>query len=463
MRKKNIIIGGSSILLLLFIALIYFNGEMKNEKIHRGVKIDGVSVENLTKAEAIKKIEEAKEEDRQNLSLKFKSGEQTYSISYVDLGFTADVKSAVDEAYQIGRKDNPIVNFFNVISSGTLNKNIKVEESFNSQDVSDSINNLVTQAYIEPQNATMTYSKEHGFALSEEKQGQYVDSDKLRELVNANIRSEEEIELPIINSNPEVLASDFGGIDGLLVEFSTDYARSNKNRKENIALGASFFNNLLIKPSEEVSFNDTVGDISSESGFKEAGVIVNGEFDNGIGGGICQVSTTLYNALIKSDLEVTERYNHSRPISYVPLGTDAAVVHGYKDLKFINNTDHNLYIKAHADESELTFQIFGNKADRDYEVEIIPKLVSTAQPKVINQYSTELEEGESQVKKAGSKGYHYVTYKEIVKDGSVVKSEKISSSNYIAQDRVVLIGEGKPKSSESNNSNNSSNKNKDIT
>lgn len=442
MLGKRIIISSLFIIVLFSLAAVYFNREMKNEKIHRGVNIEGISVENLTKLEAIEKIEKEKEKEKNNLNLKFILDEKEYSVSYRDLGFKADVKGAVDKAYKIGRSNNVFANFFNIVSAGAVSKNVKIEESFNPQDVAETINNLVDEIYLEPQNASISYT-DGSFVLSEEKEGRYIDSEKLKDLINSNLRSETAIEIPVIKSKPLVTTADFEGIDDLLVEFSTDYSKSIQNRKDNIALGASFFDGMLVKPEEEVSFNGTVGDISVDTGFKEAGVIVNGEFDNGIGGGICQVSTTLYNALIRSDLEVVERYNHSRPISYVPLGTDAAVVQGYKDLKFRNNTNHNIYIKSFTDGNELKFQIFGNRGDRDYEVEIIPKLIGTVEPKVIQQYSTEIKEGESIVSKKGAQGYSYTTYKEIIKNGEVVLSEQISKSNYIPQDRVVIIGEGK--------------------
>ncbi|EFI41354.1 VanW family protein [Peptoniphilus sp. oral taxon 386] len=429
---------------LLGIAIIYYSNESKSEKIHRGIKISNIDVSELSVEDAILKITSTKEEENKDAKLKFSTEEMNYFIPYKDLGYTLDVETAVKEAYLIGRSNSIIKNFFDIIYTSIVHKNIELSESFSVEKVDATINFLVEKVYKKPKNAEISYSAENGFNLSKEEQGSYLDSKKLKELIFHDIDKKEDIQLPILKSEPTVYIKQFEGIDGLLSEFSTDYSKSEDNRKDNIALGASHFNDFILKSGEEVSFNNVVGDISLLTGFKDAGIIINGEFDRGVGGGICQVSTTLYNALIRADLDIVERYNHTRPISYVPLGTDAAVSQGYKDLKFRNNLNHNIYFKAFADGNELKFQIFGNKADRDYQVEIEPKLLAVTEPNVIIQYSDAIEEGKEEVKKPGAKGYSYVTYKNIIKDGQIVETQKISSSNYIAQDKVVVIGEGDP-------------------
>ncbi len=430
------------VLVVLTAAFSYYSIESKKEGIYRGVKISQIDVGNLSKEEALKKVTESKTEELKDSKFEFTALDNSYFINYKDIGYSLDVEKAVDEAYNVGRSKSYFKNFWDITSSIIVNKNIKLEESFDNEKVDEAINTLVMNAYKEPVDAKIYYDELNGFTLLNSENGRYADSSTLKKLIMDNIDTKTVVEIPLIVSYPKIKEEQFEGIDSLYAEFSTDYAKSIQNRKDNILLGAGYFNDLLVKPKEEISFNNTVGVISSATGFKDAAVIVNGEFDQGIGGGICQVSTTLYNALIRSDLEIVERHNHSRPISYVPLGTDAAVAEGYKDLKFINNTEHNIYIKAFADGTELKFQIFGNSADKDYEVEIVPKLLSVNEPKTIKKYTTAMTEGESKVEKKGAKGYSYATYKEIIKDGAVVETVKISNSNYIAQDRVVIIGEG---------------------
>ncbi|MGO3751529.1 MAG: VanW family protein [Peptoniphilaceae bacterium] len=431
------------ITIIFIISVVFYLNEVKSTNIHKGIKVSSIDVSNLTKEEARDKVEKIKIDEIRNGEFLFKLSDEKYYLSYEELGYNLDMNGAIDEAYDIGRSNSLFKNYFNIVSSVIINKNIKINESFNQEKLDEAINYLVTKIYKEPVNAQVYYDDESGFKILNSEKGRYVDAKTLKELIENNILDKKDIEIPIFVSSPKIVESEFEGINSLFAEFSTDYSKSVNNRKDNIALGAKHLGNLLIKPGEEVSFNNTVGDISTDTGFKNATVIVNGEFDQGVGGGICQVSTTLYNALIRSDVEILERSNHTRPISYVPLGTDAAVAQGYKDLKFKNNMNHNIYIKSFADGNNLKFQIFGNSADKDYEVEIVPKLLGVDSPRTIEKYSDKLYEGEVKVEKSGAKGYSYATYKQIVKNGEILKTDKISNSNYISQDRVVIIGEGK--------------------
>lgn len=430
------------ILVFLFIASIfYYIHEVGNNKIVRGIKIDGIKVSGLTKKEAIELLQKEEKKLTSDKKLSFILSDKSYTIPYMNLGYALDFEKAVNEAYDIGYKGNVISRYFKVLGTGIFHKNIKSKEKFDSEKVNLVVSNLEEKIFIPANDSELIY-RDGKVKILPETYGRKLDTNKTKELIDNYLEEKKDIELPILELKPKIYAKDFDGIDTCLGEFSTNYSSSIKNRKENIALGASFFNDMLVKPQEEVSFNKTVGDITKETGFKEAGVIINGELDSGVGGGICQVSTTLYNALLKADLGILERSNHSRPIHYVPLGTDAAVVSGYKDLKFKNTLEHSVYIKSYANGEELRFAIFGNSKDKDYEVEIIPKLLSTNEPREIKRYSTKIPEGRKEVKSPGGKGYYYETYKEIIKDGKVLKREKISTSNYVAKDRVIIIGEG---------------------
>ena len=218
---------------------------------------------------------------------------------------------------------------------------------------------------------------------------------------------------------------------------------------------------MKLKPGQEISFNDTIGEISEETGFKNATVIVGGEYEDGIGGGICQVSTTLYNSLILSDLEIVERHNHSRPINYVDLGTDAAVARGYKDLKFKNNTNNPIVIMAKADGEKLDFKVLGNSSDRDYEIKIIPERLGVVSPDVKTTYSDSIPEGETVVKESGKRGYSYKTNKEIIKDGEVLEKKEISKSYYVPKDKILVVGTGT--SSKDSDDDNDSDKDRNMT
>lgn len=151
-------------------------------------------------------------------------------------------------------------------------------------------------------------------------------------------------------------------INSILGEYTTAFNVKEEQRTGNIALGASFIDKKILMPGEEFSFLETAGPLTKSKGYKNAKVIQDGDFVDGIAGGACQVSTTLFNAVLKSGLSVTSRRSHSLPISYVPRGMDAAVADRL-DFKFKNNLPHPIYIQSYVDKGKITMRIYGNVGD----------------------------------------------------------------------------------------------------
>lgn len=453
-KSNNVYLLFFALIALIFLSLIInYNHSKKSDLIYSGISIDGVKVSKLSKDEALLKVKEKSQSGINAKSIKFLYDDKDINYPLNEFGYTLDYDKAINEAYAFGRGKNGLSNFFRISMGGFLHKNIPLEANYNDDKINNVIDELASIVYLKPKDANIQIDESGNCIIVKEIPGRYLETEEIRQLIKDSLKSGKDIELPLYKTEPAVSSKMFEGIDKKLGEFTTDYSKSEKNRKKNIKLGARFFKNMILGPGKEISFNKTIGDISEENGFKSAGVIVNGEFDRGIGGGICQVSTTLYNALIRADLEIIERSNHTRPISYVPLGTDAAVARGSKDLKFKNNTNHNIYITSKADGENLSFMVYGNSEDRDYKINIVPKLLEVIEPDIVKEYSDKIPNGEVEVKKSGSKGYSYVTYKEIVKDDEIVKTETLSKSYYIPQDRVVVIGDGEDSDDNDSNEN----------
>lgn len=436
-KNKKIIVG-SIILVLFVVSFFYYNNESSNKAIHKGVSIGKIDVSNLMKEDALQKVSLNKINELKTKKMQFSIDDTTISIPYEELGYNIDIQNAVDEAYKIGRSGNIFYDYFNVVTP-FIKKEVNIKENFEVNNLNKSVDYLTMKVFKEPSNADVITTKEQGFKVIPSKTGRYLNSESTRESILANISKNEIIPLQVNISYPKITEDKFDGIDALLSEFTTNYSTSAKGRKENIALGSSFFDGLVVDPQQNISFSTTVGEISAKNGFKKAGVLVNGELEQGVGGGICQVSTTLYNALILADIQIDERHNHTRPISYVDIGTDAAVVEGFKDLKFTNNLAHKIYIKTEANGDNLKFQVFGHGADKDYDVKIVTKLLGVEKPSTITRYTSKMFEDEQTVEESGAKGYSYATYKEIIK-GDTKTTEKISNSYYLPKDRVILVG-----------------------
>ncbi len=243
---------------------------------------------------------------------------------------------------------------------------------------------------------------------------------------------------------PELTAADLEQIDGKLAEFSTYYSGT-RNRRDNIVLAVKHIDGTLLRAGETFSYNKTVGPRDSEAGFKPAPQYVHGKHVMGEGGGICQVSSTLFNAALLSSLKIVQRQNHSMPVGYLRHGRDATAVYGAIDMQFQNDTPAPLYIRASANGGLLVFSIFGKRTPGREVVLQKGKETNVGSP-VETHPDPHIAAGRRIVEERGSPGIH-VTWVRIIKDnGQVVKRETFAS-HYTAFPTIVAVGTRAPKTS----------------
>ena len=246
-------------------------------------------------------------------------------------------------------------------------------------------------------------------------------------------------QMPFYNLNPKELV--------VRSSFFTTYGNSSKERKTNIALACKALNNTFVDVGAEFSFNRRVGKRTAERGYKTAKIIVNGKFTEGVGGGVCQVSTTLYNALLLADLKITEFHPHSLPVSYVAPSFDAMVNSGSADLRFINNTKNPIIINAYADGERLKIVVTGQSLD--YKVlreSQVTGIVEAPKEQEIYDEKGEfpaLYEGESKVISYSKQGIKSQAKIIRVKGEKVVSSRIIRKDTYKAIQGLIVKGKAK--------------------
>ena len=252
----------------------------------------------------------------------------------------------------------------------------------------------------------------------------------------------EEYEIPLKTLYPSVTNDDIGvdAFPDLLASYSTNYSSSGASRSNNIALATSKINGTVLMPGETFSYNGTVGRRTKQAGFQEAGAYANGQVVNEVGGGICQVSSTLYNAVLRSNLEVVDRHNHMFQVSYVPIGTDATVSWGAPDFKFKNNRNYAIKIVATTSGKNVNINIYGLRQDNDCEVEIESYRTGTVGFNTTYTTDSSLAKGQSKVIQGGSNGATSVTYKILKKDGEVISKEEVSRDTYSPHNKIVARG-----------------------
>ncbi|QAY67802.1 VanW family protein [Paenibacillus protaetiae] len=249
------------------------------------------------------------------------------------------------------------------------------------------------------------------------------------------------VELPISAVHPKVTldALKAEGIDRKIIEFTTDFSTSASGRAYNVTSTAEALDGWELGPDEVFDYAQVVKKTEEQYGYKEAPVILNGKLVPGIGGGICQVSSTLYNAVLRSGLEIVERRNHSLPVSYLPLGQDATFASGAIDFRFKNNTGKKLIIRTEVKDRKLTVKLFGTMPDNiRYDIESVT--VQTIAPPVQQVGTTKLPAGVKQTVQQGKTGYIVETYRTLVQDGKTVSREKVSRDTYKAQPTIVNVG-----------------------
>ena len=254
---------------------------------------------------------------------------------------------------------------------------------------------------------------------------------------------QEEYSIPLKVLYPNVTTNQIGddAFPDQLSKFSTSFSSSNYSRSTNISLAAQKLNGVVIMPGETFSYNQTVGQRTKAAGFKEAPAYLNGQVVQEVGGGICQVSSTLYNAVLYSNLEIVERYNHGFKPSYVKPGLDATVSWGGPDFKFKNNRNYPIRIKTDTSGKVLKIYIYGLKTDNDYTVKLDAQYVSNVPYKTIYQKNSSLASGESKVIQNGSNGCKTATYKYLYdSNGTLVSSECISRDTYNPHNQIVAVG-----------------------
>ena len=313
------------------------------------------------------------------------------------------------------------------------------------------IEKIHEEVYKEVQDA---YYIKDPFEIHAEVVGIDFDVEVARQMIESEEKEEYTIKLTI--TNPKVTISDIGSeiFPDLLATFTTRYDASQTDRTTNLRLACEKINNKIVLPDETFSYNKTLGVRSTATGYKNAKVYENGEVVDGIGGGICQISSTLYNAVVMANLEIVERRNHQFITSYVTAGRDATVVYGATDFKFKNTRKYPVKIKASVSNGIATVSVYGIKEETEYSISFETRTISTIPYTIKYEEDATLSVGTETVKQKGANGAITETYKVKKLNGAVVSRELLSKDTYNAMQRIIITGTG-GSSSTSITSNNS--------
>lgn len=426
-----------SLLIISLDSVVLSNAIGFEGRIHNNIYVREVDISNLTKQEAKNKINKIVESNN-GFSLNLNENKYFFSNEFIDVNYNVD--ELIEKAYGIGRNEGIISN---IKTRGNLDLGNKIildyRITYDEKKLNKYLSELNKKIYVKPDNATVRVNNGK-IITTKEKNGYKLKENELRSTIIRKITDmdySEEI-MPIIAIKPYYLYNDLNKINTVLGKFETNFNSKNYNRASNIKLAANATTNILLNEGEVFSFNSNIQNSNISKYLKEAPVIINGKQDKGIGGGMCQVSSTIYNAALYSGMNIVSVRNHSIPSPYIQKGRDATVSGGIIDFKFKNTYKTPVYIYNQVIGNKIVCTIYGNEKDKK-DIEVITEITDEFNNKVVRRNSEKYDLGVKIIEQEGRKGYKVKTYR-VYKNELKNKNEYIGESYYPPQDKIIIYG-----------------------
>lgn len=448
MRRKTIILSAFLILAISFLLggnAKHVSAEENDNTICKGVLIDNVDVSGMTKAEARSALNNYIDSLR-NKGIAVMVGANIVYRTMGELGYTAAPNDNIDQALAFGKSGNLIKRYKDLKDIEQGNVVLPLAFTYDVDKINELVSGDVSAYNIAPVNATI--KRENGkFIYTDEVIGSKVNIEGTVKVIEDTIknwnRQDIIVEAVMEEDIPLYTREIVEQCNTILGDFTTEYASSAEGRAANLANGARLINNTVLYPGDVFSAYEVLTPFTEKNGYYIAGAYLNGQVVDSVGGGACQVTTTLYNAVLAAELEVVERQPHSMTISYVDLSRDAAIAGTYKDFKFQNNTDAPIVIEASTRDRRITFKLWGHEtrdtASRKVEYESV--ILSTKKPpadvvtKDPNQPTTY-----KKVTQTAHTGYRAQLWKVVYENGVEVSRTLVNTSNYEAAPQYVTVG-----------------------
>ena len=445
-----------SVALLVSCQFFFENAITGKEKFYDNTTINGIDVSGMSVAEAENVVLTDMLNSRKDIEIELSSRDKSWTLNGNDFELSNKIQPIVEQIAKYGKDGNFFQNLQKEREIKTKGKDFQISYTNVLADIDDKIDEIISEVEQPAKPASLVFhpNESEVFAIDEGQNAVLVDREKLFSEIDSALLTNKKvkIEIPIIeieNQNDIESLKDSVALRG---EFYTNYTASSSARKNNIKKALSCFNGMIVQPGQTISFNETTGPRTEANGYQNAHIIVGGVYVNGVGGGVCQASTTLYNALLLADVDVLSANHHSLPASYVPLSFDAMVSGSYSDLVFKNDSDNPIYIKTVADENKVGVQIYGQKFEDGMQIKTraeLVKILPHGGDKIVADVKGEyadkiLYKGEYLRIKYPREGYESKGYVQYYKNGELVEEKEIRHDFYQPQDGIVMEGVEEP-------------------
>jgi vancomycin resistance protein YoaR len=357
---------------------------------------------------------------------------------------STDIELAVDEletaqtAYLQPRQGHLLRRF---IALHTIH-DVKPALYLNEEKLAILIKAMSKEVYVAAKPASIRYDDNGGLVIIPGSKGRKLDDSSLHAVRNALFNAQASIDLTARDVEPAVTETDLQHINSIIAEYRTEFNSEETARNQNILLAANSLDATLLRPGESLSFNAVVGPRSEQRGYRKAPAYVNEkQLVDDWGGGICQVSSTLYNAALLADLTIVERAAHFRPAGYVPIGLDATIDFDSKlDLKITNPLHDSVYISVETKVNQLIVKVLGKSVPDKPKVQIVTTNFTALEPKTVIIQDPTLDPGVEIMTQAGQKGFHVSTARVRSANGQELSRELLADDTYKPVDKIVRVG-----------------------
>jgi vancomycin resistance protein YoaR len=437
----------------LFSSIYYVKAQMEDvvdsDIFYPGVLVEEVNLEGMTYQEAEQAIRGKLDAEINQYSLALTYGNQVWEFGSNDLHVNTDLADVLHEAYSIGRSGALVQRYSTIRSLEKNPKSFDVSINFSVDELRSQIDSIAKEINLEPVDAKVEFHPQGNdkFTITDEKEGLLLNVDKVMADIKNAFESKTGVELVLRPEkvSPKVFAEELALQTKKIASFNTVVTGSD-SRKSNVYHAAAQFDGMVVNPGEVVSFNMTTGERTTANGYKEAPVIAaDKSLQDDLGGGVCQTSTTLYNAVVRAGLNIEERLHHSFPSTYAEIGQDATVNWPNVDFKFSNDKVTPVYIHTYRSGNKLFIDIYGKESQEFDDIKLVSDLYAQIKAPAANvvkdtNHKYVIYTDQKFTKVQSRPGYKVKTWQVYYKDGQEVRREMISDDYYKPITGTIYVG-----------------------
>ncbi len=425
--------------------LKFIEKQTDKEMYFPNIFVDGIEIGGLTREEAQSKLNSAIKLPESDVAVTIKGEGEKYTQAYTmeDFGIYFDLEGAISSAYSFGRTGTEGERIASFKSLENTPQDFQVMY-YSEEKIRDIVDGIARGINIEAVDSAVKKT-ENGFEITPSTVGYTMNAEELYQRVLETVKNRNfgvTVDFAITQNNPKYTEEDFKYIDNEIGSCYSSYKRGDENRITNLRNGCEKINGTVLYPDEVFSTNEKFNPCTYENGWRSAGTIINGKIEDSIGGGMCQVSSALYQAILEAELEVVERFNHSLKVGYADYAFDATLAGDYKDLKFKNNTGYPMYIESYLTSSNVVVKLYGYEVhNAGRRLEFKNELIKTTPPEadIITEDNTKPEGYEEYTLKPLD-GRTYNLYKYVYENGSLIDTVLVNKSVYLPRRGELVKG-----------------------